>query len=142
MNPIFLVTIAMITFAIQNNLLHQKLTHLSVFTIIVFFYSIMLPLAVIFQVVSLRITGETFVMPNWKELGFLALTATLLLMADTLYTSAYTNGGSVVAVTTIAATLPIISSIIGYLIFKETISVQQGLGCILAVLGVFLVARG
>jgi len=142
MNPIFLVCAGMMLFAIQNTIVEHNLSKYSVFTLSICIYSVILPLTLIIQFMALKITGEQLAMPSGNALWIAFLAGAFLLSADLCYLGAYTNGGNIITITTIAIMLPVFASVIKAVVFHELPNMHQVIGYGFAVVAVFFTTKG
>lgn len=141
MKPILLVVTAVLLYSIQNNLLEQKFKIYNPFSLLVISYLIMLPLS------TLGLLYSKYYSPSINIPAGLMLFATMAIgllwfVADACYIGAYTEGGNLLAITTIVILLPVASAAIKYLWVGLNLNRYYVLAWIFGALAVFLVAKG
>ncbi|MDO8598823.1 MAG: hypothetical protein Q7S02_01830 [bacterium] len=134
MKPVLLATTAMVLYAIQNVVIEQKLSRLPVATLLVLFYAIMLPLALTRYGIH-RAAGDATMLPTGPVLALTLVVGVVLFLADYCYLAAYTSGGTLMSVTTIAIMLPIFASIVKFAWARELPNGFQIAGYALAIVG-------
>ena len=141
MKPVLLATIAMALYAIQNVIIEQKLSRFPVVTLLICCYVIMLPLALA-RYGMLRAAGDVAAFPTGTLLALTLGAGVAYFFADYCYIAAYTTGGTLMSVTTVAITLPIFASIVKFAWARELPNGYQLAGYALAVLAIALVGKG
>lgn len=141
MKPIILALCAMLCYASANVLYEAKLTKVNTFVVLSGWYAIMLPIS-LFVLGGLRITKQTLGTPSREQMIFIVLTALIWFAADSFFTSAYTAGGTLIAVTSITVMFPAFASVIKYYTSGHTPNGYQIAGYLLAVGAVTLIIRG
>ena len=139
--PILLATIAMLCYAVQNVVIEQRLSRLSVTAILVVCYAIMLPLALV-RFGMVRMAGETAALPTGALLAFTLVAGVTYFFADYSYLAAYTSGGSLMSVTTVAILLPVFASLVKFAWTRDLPNGWQLAGYALAIAAIALVVKG
>ncbi|MDO8622215.1 MAG: EamA family transporter [bacterium] len=141
MKPVLLATVAMVLYAIQNVVIEQRLSRVSVTAILVICYAIMLPLALA-RYSMIRMAGDAVAFPTGAVLVFTLVAGVTYFLADYSYIAAYTNGGTLMSVTTVAIMLPIFASIVKFAWARELPNGYQIAGYALAIIAIVLVGKG
>jgi drug/metabolite transporter (DMT)-like permease len=142
MKPVIYVLLAAIIYAFQNVLFEQKLAKYNTIVLLVYFYVTLLPLALI-SLSYLKISGQTIVAPSGITILGVILIGSLYFFADYFYIGAYTNGGTVLTVTSIMIMFPVFASAIKYFMTGGSFpNIYLIIGYLLAAVSVLFVAKG
>ena len=141
MRPVLLATAAMIIYAIQNVLLEQKLAKYSVFSLLTYFYLMMLPLTA-GGWIYLKLTNQPTPSPSGWAIVLAMMTGMAYFLADSCYVGAYTNGGDIFTIAAIVVMFPALASAVRYFWVGGLPNVYQVAGYLFAALAVLLVAKG
>ncbi len=141
MKPVIFSLIAMIFFAVSNTMLEMKfskynnLTLMSAYSFVICVFATMTRLVV-------KKEDPSFLFPTGTNLALLFLMGLLFAIADYFYVGAYTNGGSLLTVTSITIMFPIFASVIKFLVAKQVPNKWQFAGYILAACAILMVVKG
>ena len=141
MKPVLLAIFALIIYAFNNVLTEQKLAKYSVFSLMTYFYILMLPLA-IGGWFYLKATHHPTPAPSGWTIIFVMGVGVTYFIADSCYIGAYTNGGTVLTVAGIVALFPALASVIRYIWVGGLPNMYQTVGYILGLLAIVLIAKG
>ena len=141
MKPALLAIAAMVLYASQNVMMEQKLSKFSTPALLTIMYAVMFPL-VLARLATMKALGEEINFPMGDALFYALLSGAIYFIADYAFVGAYTNGGSVMLVSTIVVTFPVFAAIIKYVMYGHTPNMYQVVGSVLAFAAVFLVTFG
>ena len=141
MRPVLFAFIGMMLYALQSVVLEQKLSRYSTAGVLLCFYLAMLPLTLVW-LAQMKLAGQPIMVPSGKMFLLAAAVGAMYFFADGFYIGAYTSGGSVFVITTVAVLFPVLASVIRYVWVGGSPNVYQVIGYFLAVAAVFLVAKG
>jgi hypothetical protein len=139
--PMIFVCIAVVCYAIQNNVMEQKLATYNPAMIITVAYLAMLPLALA-RLGQLKLAGETLVLPQGAVLGFMLLAGVLWFFGDYLYASAFTSGGDLITITTIIVTYPVVAALVKFIWVRGLPNRYQVISYLFAAVAVYFAAKG
>lgn len=89
-----------------------------------------------------KTTDAAYDFPVGGDLLMLMLMGVVFAIADYFFIGAYTNGGSLLVVTSIVTLFPVIASLIKFLLTRNIPNLWQISGYACAAVAVFLVAKG
>ena len=138
MKAFFFILLAVFLYALQNVIIEQKLKQVQPLLALIHYFPIMLALTVFSLGIQFR--GATIEWPSWTTIGFLALCAAIVFIADICFFNAYFNGGSLPMITTMTACLPVIATLIQFGITKQSPTTTQIIGMALAIVAIALVS--
>lgn len=140
MKPVVYALFALFLYATQNVVIEQKLAKFEVSSVLIYFYIIMLPLAVI-RLAQLKLSGQV-VTPSGTAILIALIVGVVYFFADYFFLGAYNAGGSLMTVSTIIIMFPIFASIIKYLWVGGLPNMYQVTGYILAMFAIIFVIKG
>ncbi len=141
MKPIIFALVGMFLYSFANILVDAKLTKFNSLTIMVSYSGCIFLLSFIArQVMYTPNAGYDF--PSGITLGVMVAVGLLFFAADYFYISAYTNEGNLVAIVTIMALFPVVSSAIKFALTKSLPNWWQIGGYVLALVAILLVTKG
>ncbi|MFH0852211.1 MAG: EamA family transporter [bacterium] len=140
MKSIIYACVALVLYATQNVVLEQKLAKCNTFSLLVLLYSAMLPLAIAGYWFFARRQGAF--LPPGNLLWITLLVGVVYFFADAFFISAYTSGGNLIAIATIAALFPVFASVVKYLWVGGLPNRYQIIGYLFAAIAVIFMAKG
>ncbi|MFW0838113.1 MAG: EamA family transporter [Candidatus Komeilibacteria bacterium] len=140
MKTVILATAGMILYALQSFLLEAKLSKYTTASLMVYLYIAMLPLALL-SIGYMMWSKQPIVAPSGNALLLVIGIGIMYFLADYLYFSAYTSGGNLYVIATIAAMFPIFASLIKFAVTKEPPNVYQIGAYVLAFCSVLLITK-
>ena len=136
--PVLYVICAMIMYSFQSIILDKKLSYMSPIVIACIFTIVQI--VILFPILlAMKGFGMDLVMPNREHYGYVLICGLLMGFGALCFFMAYSCGGNFPMVTTVAALLPVFSLLLSVLFWGQIPSVRQVLGCLLAVVAVYLV---
>lgn len=142
MNPVTFAVMAVFLYAVQNVLTEMELKEQGTFSLMVCFYSLILPLSILGMWLKDG-NHNIFAIGDWRVILIAFAVGFSLFLADFSYLSAYTIGrGDVMTITTIAITLPVFATAIKCFLGGSLPNYYQLAGYILAAGSVVLLAKG
>ncbi|MFW0862742.1 MAG: EamA family transporter [Candidatus Komeilibacteria bacterium] len=141
MKTILLATGGMLLYALQSFLFENRLSKYTTPTLMVYLYLAMLPLALL-SVGYMSFHKQPIVAPSGNAILLVVAIGVMYFVADYLYFTAYTSGGNLYVIATIAAMFPVFASIIKFVATKEPPNLYQLGAYILALCSVLLVSKG
>jgi drug/metabolite transporter (DMT)-like permease len=141
MKPVIFTLIATICYAIANVLFDLKLSKYNILSTIICYISVILVVAILGRIFT-KVDDASFDFPTGSALVAVIILGLIYVTADYFFVGAYTNGGSLVTVTSILTLVPVFASIIKFSINHTLPNRWQVVGYILASLAVLLVAKG
>jgi hypothetical protein len=87
-------------------------------------------------------TGYNIVLPSRNDAAIAIAVGIMFFFADLLYIGAYTNGGSLLAITTLLVLFPAIAQAIKVVWIGGKVNYYHVLGYIFAALAVILISKG
>ena len=141
MKPTLLAATAMALYALINVIIEQKLSKHTTSAVILCIYSVILILALT-RFSYMRSTGDQINFPTGLIFVLVLAVGVLHFFADYCYYLAYTAGGTLMSITTIAIMLPIFSSFAKFAWTNCLPSAYQLTGYVLAVIAIYLVGKG
>ena len=139
--PLLYAFAAMWLYALQNVLLEVKLSKYSTMGLLVYWYFTLAPLALA-GLGYLYLTRQTLVLPSRADAPLVIVVGALFFVADLFYVGAYTNGGKLLAITTLVVLFPAIAQVIKLVWIGGRVNFYHVAGYILAALAVILISRG
>jgi drug/metabolite transporter (DMT)-like permease len=141
MKSVIFACLAVMLYAISNVIIEQKLSKFSTVSILLCSYPLFLLISLVW-LNSQKLSGATTTWPTRDLLLFVLLNAAFWFLADALFIGAYTNGGSLMTITTIVVMFPIFASLLKFLMTRNPPSLWHIAGWILAAVAVILVTKG
>ena len=141
MKTVVFSILSMLLYAISNIIFEQKLSKMNNLTIIVCYTSVVLVLALIIRQI-VRTDDVSFDFPKGNVLWFALGVGVIYTLADYFFIGAYTNGGSLLMITSIVALFPAVASLFKFLLTREIPNMYQISGYILAFVAIILIAKG
>ncbi len=131
---------ALLLYTILNIMIYKFFSHVDPLISLSIYCTIILTMTTIGIVVKSS-NGTPLVGPTGKELLIICFCGISCFFADISYFTAYNKGGSLAAITTIVAIMPVFATIIKMVIDRKLPGLAQFSGCVLAGLAVYLVTR-
>ncbi len=128
-------------FAIGDVLMEERLTKYNNLTITMGYIPIVFIAAFIMRV-AIKTSDSAYDFPTGNDLIWLVLMGAVFAVADYFFIRAYTNGGSLLVVTSIVTLFSVIASHIKFLPTRDIPNVWQLGSHACAAVAVFLVAKG
>lgn len=141
MKAVIFSLIAMVFFAVSNTMLEMKFSKYNNLTLMSAYSFVICVFATTTRLV-VKNEDPSFLFPTGTNLLLLFVMGFLFAIADFFYVGAYTNGGSLLTVTSITIMFPVFASIIKFMIEKQAPNKWQIAGYILAVCSILLVVKG
>lgn len=141
MKTIVYAILSMFLYAVANLILEYKLSRINNLTIIVCYSAIVFGLAILSRQIT-KTNDPSFDFPTGNLLWFTLILGIIFTLADYFYIGAYTNGGSVIAVSAIIALFPAVSSGLKFILTKEIPNIWQIAGYVLIFIGIIMIAKG
>lgn len=133
--------IAMWLYALQNVILEVRLARYSTIGLLVCWYFTLAPLGLA-TLGYLRFTGQTLSLPQRADMPMVIAAGALFFVADLFYIGAYTNGGDLLAITTMLVLFPAIAQLIKFLWVGGRMNWWHAAGYLLAAAAVLLISKG
>lgn len=141
MKPLFLTLIALFFISLNSVIIESKLAKISPLANVFILH--LLICGLVFPLLFLSYNSDlNIVWPKNQQWLFIVLASIFSFMASTCIFSAYHQGGSLILITTVTASVPIVATGLKYLLGLNRPSTPQLIGCILAILAVWLVTKG
>ncbi len=141
MKPIIFAILAVIGYAAGNVIMEERLTKYNNLTIIMGYIPVVFIAAFIMRAAT-KTSEASYDFPVGSDLVMLMLMGAVFAVADYFFIGAYTNGGSLLVVTSIVTLFPVIASLIKFVLTRDIPNVWQLSGYACAAVAVFLVAKG
>lgn len=139
--PIVYAFISMWLYGLQNVIIEVKLAKYTTMALLLYWYFAMVPLALA-GLGYMYFTDQSIAIPNRTDAVIAVAVAVMFFFADFFYVGAYTNGGSVLVVTTMVVLFPVIAQLIKFLWVGGSWNYYHIFGYILAALAVILISKG
>lgn len=139
--PIVYAFVAMWLYGLQNVIIEVKLAKYTTMALLLFWYFAMVPLALA-GLGYMYFTGQSIAIPNRTDAVIATAVAVMFFFADFFYVGAYTNGGSVLVVTTMVVLFPAIAQLIKFLWVGGSWNYYHIFGYLFAALAVILISKG
>lgn len=139
---VILSFVALFLYASQNVILEQKLAKYNVFAILVYSYSVMLPLALIgFFCTKTAIYSAS--VPSGSVVFLIMAVGAIWFFADSAYIAAYATGGSLLTITSILVLFPAVAVVFRYFWTEGHLpNIYEVIGYVIVIIGVFFVVKG
>ncbi len=141
MKSVLYACAAMVLYAIQNVTIEQKLAKYSAVSILFYFYLVMLPMAVI-TVSYMKVSGQQLAWPSGSAITLVLGVGIAYFFADFFFVSAYTSGGSVMMVMTVAMMFPVFASIVKFFWTGTLPNFYHVASYLVAVVSILLLIKG
>ena len=141
MKSIIYAIIGLIMYGLQNAIIDVKLKEFSVLSLLVGFYLVLLPLGLLLFAYQ-WFFGEKMVLPPREAMYLVAAVAAMFFVADFFYVAAFTNGGNAIAITILAALVPVVVAITKFVWVREVPTAYHVVGFTFALAAVACVALG
>lgn len=141
MLPVAMAVTAVLFYAFQNVVIEQKLANYDTFGVLMYFYLAMFPMALLGRFLK-KMAGFPVPLPEGNMIILVLLLGVAYFLADACLFGAYTIGGDVVTISTIATLFPVAASAMKYFWTGELPNPYQMIGYALAFLAVVFVAKG
>lgn len=138
--PVVFAFIAMWLYALQNVAIEVKLAKYTSLGLLLYWYFTLAPLALI-GLGYMYLTNQNIVMPNRSDAIIAISVGVMFFFADLFYVSAFTHGGSLLAITTLVVLFPAIAQLIKFIWVGGSPNVYHVFGYILAALAVILISK-
>jgi hypothetical protein len=139
--PVIYAFLGMCLYAAQNVVIEVRLSKYTTMALLLYWYFTLLPLAVA-GLGYMYLSGQTITMPNRSDAMLIAAVGVMFFFADLLYIGAYTNGGSLLAITTLAVLFPAVALLIKHFWVGGDLNYYHLAGYILAAIAVILISIG
>ena len=139
--PVLYAFVAMCLYALQNVLLEVRLSKYSTMGLLVYWYFTLAPLAVA-GIGYLYLTGQNLTLPSRLDVPIVIAVGALFFVADLFYVGAYTNGGNLLAITTLVVLFPAIAQLIKFVWVGGRLNYYHLAGYILAAVAIILIGKG
>ena len=139
--PVLYAFVAMWLYALQNVLLEVKLSKYSTMGLLVYWYFTLAPLALA-GLGYLYLTGHELFLPSRSDAPMVIAVGALFFVADLFYVGAYTNGGELLAITTLVVLFPAIAQLIKFTWVGGKVNYYHLAGYALAAVAVILIGKG
>ena len=139
--PVIYAFLAMWLYALQNVIIEVKLSKYTTMALLLYWYLTLAPLAVA-SLWYMYITGQSIIMPNRNDAMIAIAVGLMFFCADFFYIGAYTNGGSLLTVTTLVVMFPAIAQLIKFAWIGGSLNYYHMFGYLLAAIAVILIGRG
>ncbi len=141
MKPVMYACLAMVLYSLQNVILEQKLAKYTNASLLFYFYIVMLPLTLAL-ILSLRVTKQPIIWPSGTAILIAIGVGAIYFFADYCFIGAYTNGGSLIMVMTIAMLFPVFASVIKYFWVGRLPNFYQIISYFFAAVSIILLIKG
>jgi hypothetical protein len=139
--PVLYAFAAICLYALQNVLLEVRLSRYSTMGLLVYWYFTLAPLALA-GLGYLYLTGGHVSLPTRTDAPLAIAVGAMFFIADIFYVGAYTAGGSLLAISTLAILVPVIGQVIKLVWVGGTLNYYHVAGYVLAALAVILIGKG
>ncbi len=133
--------LGMCLYAGQNVVIEVRLAKYTTMALLLYWYVTLLPLAVI-GLGYMYLSGQSITVPNRNDAILIVAVGGMFFFADLFYIGAYTNGGSLLAVTTVAVLFPAVALLIKYFWVGSNMNYYHLFGYILAAVAMLLISKG
>ena len=141
MKSVLYACAAMVLYAIQNVTIEQKLAKYSTVSILFYFYLVMFPMAAIL-VSYMKVSGQQLAWPSGNAVTLVLGVGVAYFFADFFFISAYTSGGSVIMVMTVAMMFPVFASIVKFFWTGALPNFYHVASYLVAVVSILLLVKG
>lgn len=139
--PIVYAFLAMWLYALQNVAIEVKLSKYTTMALLLYWYFTLAPLAVA-GLGYMYLTGQNVIMPNRHDAKIAIAVGVAFFFADFFYISAYTSGGSLLAITSLVVLFPAIAQLIKFVWVGGSPNYYHMFGYLLAAIAVILISKG
>ena len=139
--PVVYAFLAMWLYAFTNVVIEVKLSKYTTMALLLYWYFTLAPLAVA-GFGYMYLTGQKIAMPSGSDAGMAIAVAAVFFLADFFYIGAYTNGGSLLAVTTLVVLVPAMAQLIKFAWVGGSPNYYHMFGYLLAAIAVVLISKG
>lgn len=141
MKPILLALAGMAIYSLTGVIIEQRLEKFSTVALVLLFVAPMVVVS-LFWILGQRSLGQTVVWPKGSLLWLTILIGIVYFFADYFYLGAFTSGGNVLVISTIAIMAPVFTAIVRNLWVGSWPNAYQVAGYALAACAVLLLAKG
>jgi len=139
--PILYAVLAMALYAAQNVVMEVKLSKYTTMALLLYWYFTMAPLALA-GLGYMYWSEQNVAMPKSGDITLIVMVGAMFFFADLLYIGAYTNGGSLLAITTLVVLFPAMAQLIKYSWVGGNLNYYHLVGYIFAAIAVVLIGIG
>lgn len=139
--PIIFAILAMALYATQNVVMEVRLSKYTTMSLLLYWYFTMAPLALA-GLGYMYWSGQNITMPKSGDIRLIVLVGAMFFFADLLYIGAYTNGGNLLAITTLVVLFPAMAQLIKYFWVGGNLNYYHLAGYIFAAIAVVLIGMG
>ncbi len=139
--PIVFALLAMALYAVANVLLEQKFAKFNNLTLMCIYVLPILFIGIVGRQLT-KTSDPSFDFPIGQDMVILVIMGFIFAAADYFYIGAFTNGGSLLTITSIMIMFPVFASLIKFVWMQGLPNMWQIGGYILAVGAVMLIAKG
>lgn len=139
--PIVYAFLAMWMYALQNVIIEVKLSKYTTMVLLLYWYFTLVPLAVM-GLGYMYLTAQNVIIPNRNDAIMAIAVGVMFFFADFFYIGAYTNGGSLLAITTLVVLFPATAQLIKSGWVGGSFNYYHIAGYLLATIAVILIIKG
>lgn len=139
--PVIYAFLAMWLYAFQNVVIEVRLSKYTTMALLLYWYFTLAPLAVA-GLGYMYLSGQNITMPNRSDTMLIVAVGAMFFLADLFYVGAYTNGGSLLAITTLVVLFPAIAQLIKFAWVGGSPNYYHLFGYLLAATAVILISKG
>lgn len=141
MKPILLALAGMTIYSLTGVIIEQKLEKFSTASLVLLFTAPMVPIAILWLIAQ-RAQGQTVSFPTGGLLALTLVLGAIYFFGDYFYLGAFTSGGNVLVISTIAIMSPVLTALLRHFWVGGWPNGYQIGGYLLAASGVLLLAVG
>lgn len=139
--PVLYAFAAMCLYAFQNVLLEVKLSKYSTMGLLLYWYFTLAPLALA-GLGYMYLMGQKVLLPSRGDARIAIAVGVMFFCADIFYVGAYTNGGSLLAITSLVVLVPAVGQLIKLVWVGGRLNYYHLAGYIMVAIAVILIAKG
>ncbi len=141
MKPILLALAGMTIYSLTGVIIEQKLERFSTASLVLLFTAPMVPIAILWLLAQ-RAQGQAVAFPKGELLVLTLVLGAIYFFGDYFYLGAFTSGGNVLVISTIAIMSPVLTALVRHFWVGGWPNGYQIGGYLLAASGVLLLAFG
>ena len=141
MKPLVFAIFAVICYAVGNVIMEERLAKYNNLTIIVGYVPMILVTALILRTL-IKTSDPSYDFPQGSDLAIMLMMGVVFAIGDYFFIGAYTNGGSLIVVSSIVTLFPVVASLIKFVLTRDIPNAWQLSGYAFAAIAVVLVGKG
>lgn len=141
MKPVIFAVLATLCYAAANLIMDQRFAKYNNLTVMVCYSLVIFLSASLLRQIT-KTNDPSFNFPQGSSLVWVVIMGLIFTAADYFYIGAYTNGGSLMTVTSIIVMFPVFAGVLKYLWTGDSPNGWQVGSCLVAIVAVLMAAKG